>query len=138
MRNGDVLRAVSYPRYTRMTMEGLRIARERGATTIAITDHAVAPAAQIAEITLLAGSGPVILGNSYAATMVLIDALIGSVLKLVRDSSLTGLEELEKILERYDVMYAGKTAQHKMPPSSAASDATPLESRLSTGEVARW
>src|SRR5699024_11176490 len=49
----DVVIGISYPRYSKRTLEALDYAKEKGCKIIGITDSLVSPAAQIADITLI-------------------------------------------------------------------------------------
>ena len=40
---GDVLLAISFPRYSKMTVNAVQYAREKGADVVAITDSTLAP-----------------------------------------------------------------------------------------------
>jgi DNA-binding MurR/RpiR family transcriptional regulator len=53
MGQGDVLFAVSVSPYTRLTLQAAAIARERGATLVALTDSTLSPLAVQADATLL-------------------------------------------------------------------------------------
>ena len=52
----DVVIGVSFPRYSRRTVQAMNFARDRGATTIAITDSEASPLAPISNYTLKARS----------------------------------------------------------------------------------
>jgi len=51
--SGDVLFAITAQRYSRVTIESMRIAREAGARTILLTDGTYAPGVSIADVVLL-------------------------------------------------------------------------------------
>lgn len=103
----DAALAISYPRYAKWTVEGLRYARERGAATIAITDSQLSPIAQIAEIALVARADSITFANSYVAPMLVVDALVGVILSLNPKGCLARLEAVEQALKGHDFFYAG-------------------------------
>ncbi|OGA35448.1 MAG: hypothetical protein A3G80_15330 [Betaproteobacteria bacterium RIFCSPLOWO2_12_FULL_62_13b] len=102
----DVVLAISYPRYTKWTVEGLRYARKQGAATIAITDSQLSPIAQIAEIALVARAASITFANSYVGAMLVVDSLIGMILNLTPQESLARLDAVERVLKGRDFFYA--------------------------------
>lgn len=108
---GDALLAISYPRYTRWTVESIRFARERGAATIAITDSQLSPAAQGADIALIARSDSITFGNSYVAPMLVVDALVGVIVSLNPEESVGRLDAIEQAFKGHDFFYAEEDAQ---------------------------
>jgi DNA-binding MurR/RpiR family transcriptional regulator len=54
LKKGDVVLGISFPRYTKETVELLRWAKARGVTTLAITDSQISPLAQHADHVLTA------------------------------------------------------------------------------------
>ena len=122
----DVVVAVSYPRYTKWTVEALSFARERGAKTIAISDSHLSPAAQIADIALTAPVNSATFANSYVAPMLLVDALVGAILSLDTEPTLARLDALERAYQGLDLFYAG---------SSAGSQAAALKAARGNGKA---
>ena len=53
---GDVVIGVSFPRYSSRTVQAMSFARDRGATTVAITDSEASPLAPISRYSLMARS----------------------------------------------------------------------------------
>lgn len=102
---GDVVVAVSYPRYTRWTVDCLRVARQRRATSIAITDSRLSPAAQVADLALVGVSESLTFGHSYVSVMFLVDALIGTVVQLDRRRALKQLDTIEQLLMAQEFFY---------------------------------
>lgn len=76
---GDLLIAMSFPRYASGTIEACRFARESGAHIIAITDSDSSPLVQYAHSSLYAYSDMVSFVDSLVAPMSLINALIAMV-----------------------------------------------------------
>jgi DNA-binding MurR/RpiR family transcriptional regulator len=107
----DTVVGVSYPRYAKWTVEVLRYARARGACTIAFTDSPLSPAAQIAEIPLVARVASITFGNSYAAPSVIVDALVALVLRRMRETALVRLDAIEEVVKEQGFFYGEFSAQ---------------------------
>ncbi|HLR34390.1 MAG TPA: MurR/RpiR family transcriptional regulator [Tissierellales bacterium] len=99
----DVVIGISYPRYSKRTLEALDYAKEKGCKIIGITDSLVSPAAQIADITLIAGSNMVSFVDSLVAPMSLINALIVGVAMEKEEGITKYFEDLEAIWEKHNV-----------------------------------
>ena len=76
---GDVLVAASFRNYTAEVIDMATLARERGATVIAITDHAVSPLARAAQVTIEIGDDPETPFRSLVAPLCAAQALVMSV-----------------------------------------------------------
>jgi len=106
LEKNDAVLAISYARYTRWTVECLRYARDRGATTITITDSLLSPTAQLADITLLAKWQSITFNNSYVTATLIVDALIAMVLSLTPEKSQGRLEARERGWRGLDFFYS--------------------------------
>lgn len=100
---GDVVIGVSFPRYSRRTVQALRFASDRKATVIAITDSVDSPLAERATHTLVAKSDMVSFVDSLVAPLSLINALIVAVSRKKKDDLGRTFESLEEIWEEYEV-----------------------------------
>ena len=100
---GDVLIAMSFPRYAKSTIEACRFARECGAKIVAITDSESSPLVQYADCPLYAYSDMVSFVDSLVAPMSLINALIVGASDRNRDSVEKSFNKLEKLWERGEV-----------------------------------
>ena len=94
----DVLVAFSFARYTRRTIEALRLARGRGATTVAITDALTAPAVAEADLSLHVQVASASFQHSYAAVVSLLNALVVAWTLRAPERTLRSLEALEAVL----------------------------------------
>lgn len=101
---GDAVLAFSFARYTRRAVEALRLARERGATTIAVTDAPLAPAASVAEHVLVVPVASHAFNHSYVAAVALIDALVLGWTTRAEARTLASLEAFERVLPTDDLM----------------------------------
>ncbi|MDE7294616.1 MAG: MurR/RpiR family transcriptional regulator [Oscillospiraceae bacterium] len=100
---GDVMIGISFPRYSRHTVQAFEFAREKGAKTIAITDSETSPLARQSDCMLLAHSDMASFADSLVAPMSLINALIAAVGKQRREYVSGNLEQLENIWDKYNV-----------------------------------
>lgn len=100
---GDVVIGISLPRYSTRTVKLLEFAHDSGAEVVVITDSLDAPAARIAEHTLVAKSDMVSVVDSLVAPMSLVNALIVSIGRRKEQEMSRIFENLEKIWEEYDV-----------------------------------
>ncbi len=108
---GDVLIAITFPRYSQRTLKAAQFAKKRGATVIAITDSESAPLAQIADITLVAKSDMASFVDSLVAPMSLINALIVAIGNQKKSEIAKSYEALEKIWDEYNV-YERNNEEH--------------------------
>ena len=99
----DVVIGVSFPRYSRRTVEAMRLARDRGATTIAITDSDASPLAGIATYLLKARSDMVSFVDSLVAPLSLANALLVAVSRRKSNELSQTFQTLEKIWDEYGV-----------------------------------
>jgi DNA-binding MurR/RpiR family transcriptional regulator len=83
---GDVLLAISLPRYSKDTVRLADFARGRGAHVIAITDVAGAPLAGVAHSVLLAPAEHPIMPSSGVGALAVIEAIAGAVMRLKPDA----------------------------------------------------
>lgn len=100
---GDLLIAMSFPRYASSTSEACRFAHESGAQIIAITDGESSPLTEFAHTTLFASSDMVSFVDSLVAPMSLINALIAAVSSVNRCRAEQTFGKLEQLWERHDV-----------------------------------
>lgn len=99
----DLLIGISFPRYSKQTVQALRYAKDMLANTLAITDSMDSPIAENAENVLLARSDMVSFVDSLVAPMSLINALIAAVSIKNHDAVEKSFLSLEEIWDRYEV-----------------------------------
>jgi len=104
---GDVLFAISFPRYSRRTVRAMGYARDRGATTIGLTDGIASPIAGIADIKLLARSDMVSFLDSLVAPLSVINALLVAMGWRTEEEISESFSRLERIWAEYDVFETG-------------------------------
>ena len=87
----DLLFGISFPRYSRRTLEAMSFARSRGAQVIGITDGPMSPLVEAADECLIASTDMASFVDSLAAPLSLINALIVAI----------GLERKEELSEHF-------------------------------------
>ena len=100
---GDVVIGVSFPRYSSRTIQAINFARDRGATTIAITDSEASPLAPISTYTLKARSDMASFVDSLVAPLSLVNALLVAVSRKKNDDLAHTFRTLEEIWDEYGV-----------------------------------
>jgi RpiR family carbohydrate utilization transcriptional regulator len=93
--NKDVVFAISFRRGLRMTVEGLERARENGGYCVGIADTLLSPLARIADVCFIASAETPSFGVSYAAPMVLLNALMAACANVRRSQTLKLLREVD-------------------------------------------
>ncbi|WP_260287261.1 MurR/RpiR family transcriptional regulator [Peribacillus aracenensis] len=104
----DVVIGVSFARYTKSTIQMFSFAKEKNATTIAITDNLLSPLIPHADIPLTASSQMPSFIDSFVAPLSLINALIMFVGKEKQEDIHERLEVLEDIWGHFDVFQRKK------------------------------
>lgn len=99
----DLMIGISYPRYSRRTLEALDFCKEKGCKIISITDSLISPAAKYADISLIASSDMLSFVDSLVAPMSLINALIVSIGIEKKNDITSTFEDLENIWKKYNV-----------------------------------
>ena len=99
----DVIIAISYPRYSKRTLEALDYCKEKGCKIISITDSLLSPASKYSDIALIASSEMASIVDSLVAPMSLINALIVNIGIAKKDDIKNTLEELEYAWNKYNV-----------------------------------
>ena len=100
---GDVMIAISFPRYSKVTLNTVKFARDRGATILAVTDNDLSPVYQMAAAALLAPSEMISFVDSMVAPLSLMNALLIAVGARMRADVSRTFAELEDIWNAYGV-----------------------------------
>ena len=103
----DVAIAISFPRYSMRTIEGMNYLKNSGCKVIAITDNEAAPPAQIADYTLTAKSYMNSFVDSFVAPLAVINLLIIMLGLRKKDVLFSNFNRLEELWQLNDV-YATK------------------------------
>ena len=99
----DVMIAISYPRYSRRTINAVKYAADRKSKIIAVTDVLTSPITQNATYALLARSDMSFFVDSLVAPLSVINALIIAVVMRKKDEVTQIFENLENIWDEYEV-----------------------------------
>lgn len=99
----DIMIGISFPRYSKHTVQAFQYASAQGAKVIAITDSKASPLAAYADNILLARSDMVSFADSLVAPMSVINALIVAVGLRKSDYVIHNYERLEEIYDEYEV-----------------------------------
>ncbi len=100
---GDVMLAISFPRYSKATINTAKFAKDRGATILGITDNDLSPLGQMSSAAVLAPSEMISFVDSMVAPMSMVNALLVALgFRLGKDVS-NIFSELEDIWETYGV-----------------------------------
>lgn len=100
---GDVLVGISFPRYSKLAVNAVQYAHDRGADVVAITDSRMSPLYRAAQASLLVRSDMISFVDSMAAPLSLLNALIVAVGQRKSEDVSATFAELEQVWARYGV-----------------------------------
>ena len=100
---GDVMIAISFPRYSKRIINAVEYARSKGADVVALTDSEQSPIAAFASQLLIAQSDMASFVDSLVAPLSIINAMIVAVSRKKQDELTERLHVLEEVWDRYDV-----------------------------------
>ena len=100
---GDVLFAISFPRYSKRVIKAVEFARRAGADVVALTDSPESPIAPSAQQVLIAQSDMASYVDSLVAPLSLLNAIVVAVSRAREDEVRDRLQKLEHIWDEYDV-----------------------------------
>ncbi len=94
VKQGDVVLGITFPRYSKLTVDVLAFSKRAGARVLGITDSVHSPIAKTADITLFADNESDNFVDSLAAPLTLINALLQEI----------GRRDPERVSERFGVL----------------------------------
>ena len=100
---GDVLVAISFPRYSKRIINAVEFAKRSGSSVIVLTDTPQSPIAPMADQLLLAQSDMASFVDSLVAPLSIINAIIVALARKKQDELTERLRRLEQIWDEYDV-----------------------------------
>lgn len=100
---GDAMIAISFPRYSKVTLSTVQFARDRGATIVAVTDSEMSPVYQMAKTALLAPCEMISFVDSMVAPLSSLNALLVALAQRIGMDVSATFEELEDIWNEYGV-----------------------------------
>ncbi|NCC87400.1 MAG: MurR/RpiR family transcriptional regulator [Clostridia bacterium] len=99
----DVCIAISFPRYSKQTINALQFIHSKGARVVAITDSNSSPIVQFSDYILVAKSNMASFVDSLVAPLSVINALIVAVTLEKKEEVFKNFSELESVWEKYQV-----------------------------------
>lgn len=99
----DIMIAISYPRYSRRTLNAVRYANSRNCKVVAITDSDISPIVQYADHKLIAHSDMSNFVDSLVAPLSIINALIVNLVIRNEQKVARNFAALENIWDEYQV-----------------------------------
>ncbi len=100
---GDVMIAISFPRYSKRIIKAVEYARSKNADVVALTDSKVSPIAAPATQLLIAQSDMASFTDSLVAPLSIINAIVVALSRKKQDELTERLHALEEVWEHYDV-----------------------------------
>lgn len=101
--SNDVLIGISFPRYSKRTIEGVRFAKDKGAKIIAITDSGASPLNEYSSHVLVAHSNIASFVDSLVAPFSIANALLVAIGLQKRQEASENFMELERIWDQFNV-----------------------------------
>jgi DNA-binding MurR/RpiR family transcriptional regulator len=93
----DVMLVLSFEPYADATVRGARLARERGARVVALTDSRASPLAQVADAVLRAPTASPQFFPSQVAVVALLETLIALIVLRSDASTVENIDEIERL-----------------------------------------
>lgn len=103
IRETDVLIVISYPRYSKSTLEAVKFVKDHKAKVVSITDTEASPFFHLSDASLLAKSNMVSFVDSLVAPMCIINNLIMNIGLHEKEDILRYYDSLEKLWDNYSI-----------------------------------
>lgn len=100
----DVIIGISFDKYAKSAVEIFTHLKNRGASTIAITDNMLSPLVPYADVTLKAVGGSSSFNGSFAGPLSLINAIIVSIEQEKQDCYKNNVQILEEALSKFELV----------------------------------
>jgi DNA-binding MurR/RpiR family transcriptional regulator len=114
-RDGDLLIAIAFPRYLTDTVLLAKLARDAGASVLALTDRVASPIAPLADVALYAQTDSQYFANSEASVLALVEALASAVAHRAKGSVQAATQLAESVLPW---LHAGAGGQVRGEPAA--------------------
>ncbi|MFA9555879.1 MurR/RpiR family transcriptional regulator [Evansella sp. AB-rgal1] len=101
----DLVIGLGFSRYTKRTVEVLKLVKQQGAQTLVITDHLMSPLVPYADLRIIASTEINSFIDSFAAPMSVSSALITALTRSQHKKVEKRLKQLETLWEKFDVFY---------------------------------
>jgi DNA-binding MurR/RpiR family transcriptional regulator len=102
-KKGDLMIAISFPRYSKITLEGISFVKNNGAEIVSITDNSDSPLAELSDLCVYVKSNMNSFVDSIVAPMSVVNAIIVLVGMTKRDILIDNFNRMEKIWNLYNV-----------------------------------
>ncbi len=99
----DACVCISFPRYTKRTIQGIEFAKSKGIKTISITDSELAPVAKYSDHILLSKSDMISVVDSLVSPMSIINGLLVALSLRNKEKILENFDALETLWKEHDV-----------------------------------
>ncbi|MGM0395568.1 MAG: MurR/RpiR family transcriptional regulator [Bacillota bacterium] len=99
----DIVICLTYPRYSKRTLEALEYTRKKGCKIVSFTDSLISPASDKSDITIIARSDMLSFVDSLVAPMSLINAFIVALASEKKEDITPYFEELENVWKTYSI-----------------------------------
>ncbi len=100
---GDVLIAISFPRYSKRIINAVEYARTQKADVVALTDSPLSPIAAFADQLLIAQSDMASFVDSLVAPLSILNAMVVAISRKKQKELTDRLHILEEVWDRYEV-----------------------------------
>ena len=98
----DLIIGISYPRYSKKTLDALKFAKKQNCKIVGITDSYISPVSNISDYTLIAKSNMISFVDSLVAPMSLINSLIIAIGIKEKNEVTSYFEKIEDIWDEFD------------------------------------
>ncbi|MBR4546016.1 MAG: MurR/RpiR family transcriptional regulator [Oscillibacter sp.] len=100
---GDVMIAISFPRYSPVTVNTVKFARDRGASIVAVTDNVQSPVHALSDASLLVPCEMISFVDSMVAPLSMMNALLVELAHRLNADASEAFSRLEDIWNEYGV-----------------------------------
>lgn len=104
----DLIVAISFPRFTKLTIDFTQYAKNTGAKVISITNSKISPLYKISDVCLLCPYKGSTFFNSNVAAMALINTIVSKIFSLNYELAISNLKKEDSILLKHDIWYKQK------------------------------
>jgi len=111
----NLIVAISFPRYARMTIDAVAFAREKQCKILSITDSLVSPLTSYSDWTLVAPCQSYSYMDSFTAPLALIHALLTAMSLKKPDKALQDFNKLEEIWDKQNIYFSSLKEESLLP-----------------------
>lgn len=107
---------ISFPRYSKRTIQGIEYAKRLGMATVSLTDSGLAPVGKYSDYSLLAKSDMISVVDSLVGPMTIINGLLVALSLANKEEILQNFDDLERLWKEhniYETSYYSKQVKPK-------------------------